>query len=596
MEAALRWSLWGRPLYRLLHLLAHAPESYENQLARQAPVASYQPARPVTWLVLLILCLLPRLWMAAKIDTVCPDAVLYLRLAEALDSGNWSAGLEQISLNTFTLILMLLHRLGGDLTVAGQWWSVAASTAAVLPIYGFARRQFDERVAVLAAFFYAIHPAIIERTPEVVRDPTYWLLLTLSLYLSWRAITELRWHWFAAAGVCVALTSLTRFEGLFLAIPLAGWMIVRAWHYPRARWRLVAGGMIIVLSFPVTVYGIRALWLEGAPVAKLVRTDPLDRVKYWLGTWALPQEDAPEEATAAAASEAAGTSAAAPDPAAAASADLAATAPAETAPPSVGSRMSTAEALHVFARKGIEGLNPFALLAAAVSVLAWWPLARRSDQLPLVVLAATILLSSWIHLRFSGELSSRYFISAFLIAAPWSGLGMMWPPSRRLRGLQQWAHDDWRPGAVATVMLVALAIGCWQHAFRTSFATRRQLAEAARWTCQRYGTDAAVWAARDHAALFGFYAQTECRLLEADRIDALVDAVATSQADVVVVPPSKKQLAAALAAAQPRLGLKRVVVRDGDERSKGLVLLVRAPRDEAARMSRSQNSLNDPLK
>ncbi|MBX9791946.1 MAG: glycosyltransferase family 39 protein [Pirellulales bacterium] len=594
MEAALRWSLWGRPLYRLLHLLADAPESYENQLARQAPVASHQPARPVTWLVLLLLCLLPRLWMAAKIDTVCPDAVLYLRLAEALDSGNWTAGLEQISLNTFTLILMLLHRLGADLTVAGQWWSVAASTAAVLPIYGFARRQFDERVAVLAAFFYAVHPAIIERTPEVVRDPTYWLLLTLSLYLAWRAITELRWHWFAAAGVCVALTSLTRFEGLFLAIPLAGWMIVRAWHYRAARWRLALGGLIIVLSFPVTVYGIRALWFADAPVAKLVRTDPLDRVKYWLGTWALPQKDTPEEGAGAAASSTAPLTAVTTEAATAPA--VAATSPAETAPPTVGSRMSTAEALHFFAQKGIEGFNPFALLAAAVSVLAWWPLARRSDQLPLVALAATILLSSWIHLRFSGELSSRYFISAFLVVAPWSGLGMMWPPSRRLHGLQQWAHDDWRPGAVATVLLVALAVGSWSHAFRTSFASRRQLAEAARWTCHRFGTDAEVWAARDHAALFGFYAQTECRLLEADRIDALVDAVATSQADVVVVPPGKKQLAAALAAAQPRLGLKRVVVRDGDERAKGLVLLVRAGSDEAARMSRTQNSPSDPLK
>ena len=614
MEAALRSSVWGRSLFKFLALLAHAPEKYENQLALDRPVAGARRAQPGVWIALLLVCLLPRLWMTWKIDTVCPDAVLYLRLAEALHDGNWSAGLEQISLNTFTLILMLLQRLGADLTVAGQWWSVAVSTLAVLPIYGFARRQFDDRVGLLAAFFYAIHPAAIERSPEVVRDPTYWLFFTLSLYLSWRAIAELRWHLFAAAGMSVALAALTRFEGLFLMIPLAGWSLVRAWHFPAARWRLAAGGLIVVMSFPLAVYGIRVLWLGDAPVERMVRTDPLDRVRFWISSW-LPDDEAAAGSTAVAAVPAPTVAAKpvtnAPEaPAPEAAAPAMAVAPAavalalhdanliaaEVAPRSFGSRMSTSESLHIFARKGIEGLNPFALLAAAVSVLAWWPLARRSDQLPLLALAATILLSSWIHMSFSGELSSRYFISVFLVMTPWSGLGMMWPPSRRLHGLQNWAHDDWRPGVVAAVMLAALAIGCWSNAFMTSFAGRRQLADAARWTCQHYGADAQVWASRDNAALFGFYAHTQCRVLEANEVGALLDAVASSHADVILVPTGKKHLAAALTASQARLGLKRIVVRGSDRARPELVMLVRPGADNAARMSRSQNSTADPTR
>lgn len=639
MEAALRSSVWGRSLFKILSLLAHAPEKYENQLALARPVSSARRAQPGVWFALLLICLLPRLWMTWKIDTVCPDAVLYLRLAEALHDGNWSAGLEQISLNTFTLILMLLQRLGADLTVAGQWWSLAVSTLAVLPIYGFARRQFDERVGLLAAFFYAIHPAAIERSPEVVRDPTYWLFFTLSLYLSWRAIAELRWHLFAAAGLSVALAALTRFEGLFLMIPLAGWSLVRAWHFPAARWRLAAGGLIVVLSFPLAVYGIRVLWLGDAPVEQMVRTDPLDRVRFWISSW-LPEDEAAAGSTAVAAALAptvavpAPTIAAkpvtnvpeapAPDvPAAEASPLVAPTMPsstaaavpstalavapaaalpalpnasliaAEVAPRRFGSRMSMSQSLHIFARKGIEGLNPFSLLAAAVSVLAWWPLARRSDQLPLLALAGTILLSSWIHMSFSGELSSRYFISVFLVMTPWSGLGIMWPPSRRLHGLQNWAHDDWRPGVVAALMLAALAIGCWSNAFMTSFEGRRQLADAARWTCQHYGADAEVWAARDNAALFGFYAHTQCRVLEANEVGALLDAVASSHADVIVLPTGKKHLAAALTASQARLGLKRIVVRGSDPDRPELVLLVRPGAADATRMSRSQTPAAD---
>jgi 4-amino-4-deoxy-L-arabinose transferase-like glycosyltransferase len=631
MEAALRSSVWGRSVFKFLALLAHAPEKYENQLALDRPVSSARRAQPGVWFALLLICLLPRLWMTWKIDTVCPDAVLYLRLADALHDGNWSAGLEQISLNTFTLILMQLQRLGADLTVAGQWWSLAVSTLAVLPIYGFARRQFDERVGLLAAFFYAIHPAAIERSPEVVRDPTYWLFFMLSLYLSWRAIAELRWHLFAAAGMSVALAALTRFEGLFLMIPLAGWSLVRAWHFPAARWRLAAGGLIVVLSFPLAVYGIRVVWLQDAPVERMVRTDPLDRVKFWISSWlpgdeaaagstdvaaapaptiaAKPVTDAPETPApvvsiaepvpVAAPPEPASTAIAvptanaAPPMAAVPSLPDASLVTAEVAPRSFGNRMSMSESLHIFSRKGIEGLNPFALLAAAVSVIAWWPLARRSDQLPLLALVGTILLSSWIHMSFSGELSSRYFISVFLVMTPWSGLGMMWPPSRRLHGLQNWAHDDWRPGVVAALMLAALAIGCWSNAFMTSFEGRRQLADAARWTCQHYGADAEVWAARDNAALFGFYAHTQCRVLEGTEAGALLDAVASSHADVIVIPTGKKHLAAALTASQARLGLKRVIVRGSDPDRPELVLLVRPSAAEATRMSRSPTPTAD---
>jgi hypothetical protein len=259
----------------------------------------------------------------------------------------------------------------------------------------------------------------------------------------------------------------------------------------------------------------------------------------------------------------------------------------------VGGRLSTRQSLDLYARRGIEGLNPFVLLAALVSIRAWWPIARRSDQLPLLALFGLILASTWIHLAYSGELSTRYFLSAFLLATPWAGLGMMWPPSRRLHRLQHWAHDDWRPGVVAAIMLAALAIGCWTNAFKTSYSGRRQLAEAGRWTCQHFGSDAQVWVTRENARLFGFYAHTQCRLLEGDKIDALVDAVAGSQADVIVLPRGNKRLAAALAAAQERLGLKRVVVRDGHQAAKGLVLLVRPGAGDAARMSRSQNSSAD---
>ena len=123
----------------------------------------------------------------------CPDATLYIRMAAALDRGDLGGGLEKICFNPFPAILVLLHRAGLEWETAGVWWGVVISSCTALPLWGWIRRQFDRRVALAARFLYAVHPGLIRWSPEVLRDPTFWFLFSLSLYLVWRAVTELRW-------------------------------------------------------------------------------------------------------------------------------------------------------------------------------------------------------------------------------------------------------------------------------------------------------------------------------------------------------------------------------------------------------------------
>ena len=56
-----------------------------------------------------------------------------------------------------------------------------------------------------------------------MRDQTFWFLFVLSLYLLWRAVTEVRLWLFIAAGVTIPLAAAMRFEGLLLLIPLGLW-------------------------------------------------------------------------------------------------------------------------------------------------------------------------------------------------------------------------------------------------------------------------------------------------------------------------------------------------------------------------------------
>ena len=56
------------------------------------------------------------------------------------------------------------------------------SSLVVLPLWGWARRQFDDRVALVACLLYAVHPKFIIESPEVMRDPTFWFLFMLAIY------------------------------------------------------------------------------------------------------------------------------------------------------------------------------------------------------------------------------------------------------------------------------------------------------------------------------------------------------------------------------------------------------------------------------
>ncbi len=201
--------------------------------------------------------------MTWKLGGICPDAVLYIDLAKALEAGDLRSALGEMQINTYPVVLVLLHRLGLDWATAGAFWGVLVSSLVVLPLYGWVRRQFDDRVALVACLLYAVHPRLIAWSPEVIRDPTFWLLFALSLYLLWRAVTEVRIGLFLAAGLATTLSWLTRFEGLFLFIPLVLWTFWRCRALRQGRAPLVVGALASVLALPLLLVAVNLLLLQN---------------------------------------------------------------------------------------------------------------------------------------------------------------------------------------------------------------------------------------------------------------------------------------------------------------------------------------------
>ena len=149
--------------------------------------------------------------------------------------GAASRGLEYLNINVYPLVLIGLHRMGLDWIFAAKMWGVLTGTAIVLPLFDWLRRMFNDRIALLAVFLYAVHPRIVEPTVEPLREATFWFFFVVCLDLFWRAAEERRTWQFAAGGLSLALALHTRIEAWFLLAPLGVWMGMSWWQSRAAR-------------------------------------------------------------------------------------------------------------------------------------------------------------------------------------------------------------------------------------------------------------------------------------------------------------------------------------------------------------------------
>ena len=235
-------------------------EDRGDRLFRDRSLADVSSPNLRIALGLLLLCLIPRLWAGTLHDILSPDAVSHLRWAEALEVGNTIGAFKYTGLNLYIPILLALKSFPCQWVVAAKWWSVAMAILAILPLYGWIRRQFNETLAAVGCGFYALHPVLIHDSPLVGRDSTSWLIFCLGLYVSWRAISELRYRWFVAFGIVFAMAIHVRTEGWLLAPLLLMWLLFRLLHAPGRRLAISLTALMALAIGPIC----------GASISKVV--------------------------------------------------------------------------------------------------------------------------------------------------------------------------------------------------------------------------------------------------------------------------------------------------------------------------------------
>lgn len=460
-----------------------------------------QPATAWKWIALLMLAaFVPRLLMAFLIPTLCVDGVGYVATAEAIERGEQGLIGPLYRLNTYPLILAGLHQLGFSWETAGKFWGVLCSVLLVPALFGWIRREFDDRVAVVACLLYAAHADLIEWSPETLRDPTFWLLFTWTLYFLDRAIVEVRVRHFLIVGLLLPAAELTRFEGSFLLIPLLGWTCLRYRYLKSGRARLLAGTACALLSAPLLLVVVNALWLKQVTWTDLVYSEPLKRLSSLTQTLSF-----------------AATGAEAP------SADAVV-----RASPLSGEVVW--QAFHVVQR----GLNPLFALLVLAGLIVYRKRFFRADQVPLLLYTAAVWGGIWIHQWHCDGASSRYTLTLALLGmrpAAWAILRLSEAAAIRFT---TFPARRWSPAFIAAFML----IGCCD-ALSTQYRSRELKAEIGRWIRRTYGENRCVAGDDPQLSIVSYYAAGRAQFVSTlVEEESLTQTLQAAHPDFVVLDPT----------------------------------------------------------
>jgi hypothetical protein len=495
-------------LASLFNYLHNIPALYCNHLAPAQPEHFHYPRHISILLCLLLACAVPRAMIAVQIHCICPDGVLYVRLAEALNEGRFQQAFEVMDLNIYPAILMVLNRLGLSWETAGMLWGLAISCLVVLPLYGWVRRQFDDSVALAACALYAVHPIFIQWSPEIIRDPTFWLFFTLTLYLLWRTVTEVSVGFSIMAGLSLTLAVLTRFEGLFLLIPLAMWTFWRflALTSNRLKAKMAVCGLLSAFAFPAIILLINFTILRNHSQWVSSRLAPLTLIQYW---WNGMFHAAPANASAIVQGQ---------------------------------SGVTFTRMIAIYVPVLVKGLSPIFALLMLGGLWHWRRVWARRDNQPLFYIALATMIAAWIHAWCAHESVDRYFLPIVLMSSPFAALGLL-ALSGRLLCLVERLNNKlvFQSMAVFAPLFVAAIIGC-TVVFSIHYERRNAEAELAGQIRQQFETTPLIFGSEGVTPVVAYYAKANWTTLSKKMDDdAVLDNITLLQPDVILISATRRK-------------------------------------------------------
>jgi dolichyl-phosphate-mannose-protein mannosyltransferase len=433
--------------------------------------------------IVLVVCFIPRVIAAWRLPAACDDAYYYLHVADSLQGGRVARALEYLNINVYPMVLIGLHRMGLDWILAAKMWGVLAGTAIVLPLFDWLRRMFNDRIALLAVFLYAVHPRIVEPTVEPLREATFWLFFVVCLDLFWRAAEERRTWQFAAGGLSLALALHTRIEAWFLLAPLGVWMGMSWWQSRTARPRLVLGTLLCLAITPIFVFTVNVTLLAHHYQWELGRLSPFLLVEKWIH--APVTNELAKAPPAAAASRPTAVDTPIPQPNT--SIAIPTIPHAEGATKLEGTITGSVSVPRQYFREMARTLGVVFLVLTGIGFVRGGRELLDPRKAVLGLLTLAVLLAIWVRVTEIGNLNGRYFLLLVFLDAPFTAIGAL-VVIRQLERLDLERAIVWlRTRRVAPLFLSCLLVAGWTEASLAHHSHRGLQTRLGRWIEQQAG-------------------------------------------------------------------------------------------------------------
>lgn len=202
------------------------------------------------WFLFLI-ALLVRLLALARVCLISRDGITYVSLAKLYGAGEWLMALNHPYHPLYPLLTGWVGRVIGEYQLAGQMVSLVLGSATVVPLFFIGTCLYGNRVGFVAGLLLAFQPYCVRFSVDVLSDPSFLFFFVLALWLGLCAgFLQEKGFWLAlAAGASGGLAYLTRPEGGFVLLLLAGWYAWRFFSARGAKATLARCGVALVLSF-----------------------------------------------------------------------------------------------------------------------------------------------------------------------------------------------------------------------------------------------------------------------------------------------------------------------------------------------------------
>jgi len=198
-----------------------------------------------------------------------PDAATYLRAAELIADGRWTAAVELYRWPTYSVAIAAVMTLTGvKALLAAQIVNAVFTVVTTVAFIALVSRLADgDRLVVLcAAIVILLQPNLTETRPTIVRDNGYFAFFVLSLYLVACDVASPSRATKAGIGAAIVAAGLFRIEGFLLAALVPIYYLVRQpgnWRRPSTILAIVAACLMLIPGVLLWNSGILSQWLTG---------------------------------------------------------------------------------------------------------------------------------------------------------------------------------------------------------------------------------------------------------------------------------------------------------------------------------------------